>query len=170
MCRTVGLHWIHTASGAALKEGQGNYICSWHLQWTFMNLVKTSISLPSCTFEDDCLDSDWLSIPDDSQQKKMVSSKAVKDSTGRVQITHKLSTVISCDCQWFSLFNFHLLLFQITLKIKTHLTAGQKGLSNFACQFSGSSRRLCSEESPPQFPQCTCTLSGSALAAKGNVW
>ncbi|XP_035536930.1 plexin-C1-like [Morone saxatilis] len=92
----------------------------------------------SCTFEDECQDSDWLSIPDDSQQK-MVSYKVVKDSTG-----------------------------QITLNIKTHMTVGQKTLSNFACQFSTSSRELCrTENPPPQFQQCTCVLSDSTLPAEG---
>ncbi|XP_051248762.1 plexin-C1-like [Dicentrarchus labrax] len=92
----------------------------------------------SCTFEDECQDSDWFSIPDDSQQK-MVSYKVLKDSTG-----------------------------QIKLNIKTHLTVGQKTLSNFACHFSTSSRELCSTESPPpQFPQCTCILSDSTLPAEG---
>ncbi|XP_028427129.1 plexin-C1-like [Perca flavescens] len=91
----------------------------------------------SCTFEDDCQDSDWLSIPDDSQQK-MVSYKVVKDDTG-----------------------------QITLNIQTHLSVGQKALSNFACQFSASSIKLCRDGLPQQFPQCTCILSNSTLPAGG---
>ncbi|XP_078098776.1 plexin-C1 isoform X1 [Sander vitreus] len=92
----------------------------------------------SCTFEDDCQDSDWLSIPDDSQQK-MVSYKVVKDGIG-----------------------------QITLNIQTHLSLGQKARSNFACQFSVRSSELCSRDGPPpQFPQCTCTLSKSTLPAGG---
>ncbi|XP_039648380.1 plexin-C1-like [Perca fluviatilis] len=91
----------------------------------------------SCTFEDDCQDSDWLSIPDDSQQK-MVSYKVVKDDTG-----------------------------QITLNIQTHLSVGQKALSNFACKFSASSSKLCRDGLPQQFPQCTCILSNSTLPAGG---
>ncbi|XP_040886352.1 plexin-C1 isoform X2 [Toxotes jaculatrix] len=87
-----------------------------------------------CTFEDDCKDSDWLSIPDDHQQK-MVSYKVEKDTRG-----------------------------QITLKIQTHLTWGQRALSNFACQFGV----RCSTTGPrPQFPQCTCILSDSILPAEG---
>ncbi|XP_044042985.1 plexin-C1 isoform X2 [Siniperca chuatsi] len=93
----------------------------------------------SCTFEDDCQDSDWLSIPDDSRQQKMVSYKVVKDSTG-----------------------------QITLNIQTHLTVGLKARANFACQFSASSSELCSRTSPPpQFPQCTCILTNATLPAEG---
>ncbi|XP_070784822.1 plexin-C1 [Enoplosus armatus] len=92
----------------------------------------------SCTFEDDCQDSDWLSIPDDSQQK-MVSYTVVQDSTD-----------------------------QITLNIQTHLTVGRKARSNFACQFSASSSELCSRASgPPQFPLCTCILTDSTLPAEG---
>ncbi|KAM8740467.1 plexin-C1-like [Acanthopagrus schlegelii] len=92
----------------------------------------------SCTFEDDCQDSDWLSIPDDSQQK-MISHKVVKDNTG-----------------------------QITLTIQTHVTAGSEALANFACQFSTSSSQLCiMNNAPPQFPQCTCILTNSILPADG---
>ncbi|KAI4791238.1 hypothetical protein KUCAC02_034126, partial [Chaenocephalus aceratus] len=96
----------------------------------------------SCTFEDECPNSDWLSIPDDSQQK-MVSHKVMKDSTG-----------------------------QVTLNIHTHLTVGQKALDTYSCNFSPSSSdfsELCSRESPfPKFPQCTCILSNSSLPAEGR--
>ncbi|KAK1906404.1 hypothetical protein KUDE01_008802, partial [Dissostichus eleginoides] len=96
----------------------------------------------SCTFEDDCPNSDWLSIPDDSQQK-MVSYKVMKDSTG-----------------------------QVTLNIHTHLTVGQKALDTFSCNFSTSSSdfsELCSRERRfPKFPQCTCILSNSSLPAEGR--
>ncbi|XP_034719215.1 plexin-C1 isoform X2 [Etheostoma cragini] len=92
----------------------------------------------SCTFVDDCQDYDWLSIPDDYQQK-MVSYNVEKDVRG-----------------------------QITLNIQTHLTVGQKVLSNFACQFSMSSSELCRRDSPPpHFPQCTCILSKGTLPAGG---
>ncbi|XP_042259791.1 plexin-C1 isoform X2 [Thunnus maccoyii] len=92
----------------------------------------------SCTFEDECPDSDWLSIPDDYQQK-MVSYNVVKDGTE-----------------------------QITLNIQTHVTVGQNARSNFACQISTSSNEFCSRGGPPpQFPQCTCILSNSALPAEG---
>ncbi|XP_056223176.1 plexin-C1-like [Seriola aureovittata] len=92
----------------------------------------------SCTFEDDCKDSDWVSIPDDYQQK-MVSHNVAKDSTG-----------------------------QITLNILTHLTAGEKARSNFACQFLVRSRELCRKNNfPPQFPQCICILSENILPAEG---
>ncbi|XP_060886400.1 plexin-C1-like, partial [Labrus mixtus] len=57
-----------------------------------------------CTFGDDCKDSDWLSIPDDSQQK-MVSYKVAQENTG-----------------------------QITLTIQMHLSVGKSALSNFICQ------------------------------------
>ncbi|CAI5637148.1 unnamed protein product [Oreochromis niloticus] len=39
-------------------------------------------SKSSCTFEDDCTDSDWLSIPDESQHK-MISHKVEKDTNGQ---------------------------------------------------------------------------------------
>lgn len=167
LCRTVGLHRIHTVSGAALKEGQGNSICSWHLL-TIINLVKTSFSLPSCTFEDDCQDSDWISIPDDSHQQKMVSYKVEKDGTGQVQITYKLLTIISCGCHLFLFSTLTSFLSQITFNIQTHLTGGQKALSNFACRFQSISSQLCSRASPPpQFPQCTCILDRT-LTAEGQ--
>ncbi|XP_056280772.1 plexin-C1 isoform X2 [Pseudoliparis swirei] len=92
----------------------------------------------SCTFEVDCQDSDWISIPEDSQPK-MVSYKVVKDGGGR-----------------------------LALVIQTHLTVGRQARENFACQFSSSSSELCSLQSPPaQFPQCTCVLSNGALPAEG---
>ncbi|AWO97816.1 putative plexin-C1-like [Scophthalmus maximus] len=92
----------------------------------------------SCTFEDDCGDSDWVSIADDYQEK-MVSYRVAKASTG-----------------------------QITLHIQTHLTAGHRAQSNFACQFSARSSVLCSLNGlAPQFPQCTCTLTNGTLPAEG---
>ena len=65
-----------------------------------MNPVIILFSLPSCTFEDECPDSDWLSIPDDYQQK-MVSYNVVKDGTEQVQIMFKLLFIISSYCHLF---------------------------------------------------------------------
>ncbi|KAM7366942.1 hypothetical protein PAMP_014874 [Pampus punctatissimus] len=92
-----------------------------------------------CTVENECPNSDWLSIPDDYQQK-MVSYNVVKDNTD-----------------------------QITINVQTHLTAGEMALSNFACEFSMIGIELfCSlQNPPPQFPQCTCILSNSTLPAEG---
>uniref|UniRef100_A0A3P8U4N1 Plexin C1 n=1 Tax=Amphiprion percula TaxID=161767 RepID=A0A3P8U4N1_AMPPE len=92
----------------------------------------------SCTFEDDCKDSDWLSIPDDSQQK-MVSHKVVKDSSG-----------------------------QIALTVQTHLTVGQNPSNfacQFSATSSELCSR--NNPPPPQFPQCTCILSNGTLPADG---
>ncbi|XP_062238533.1 plexin-C1-like isoform X2 [Platichthys flesus] len=94
-------------------------------------------SKDSCTFEDDCVDSDWLSIPEDYQEK-MVSHRVAKEQTG-----------------------------QITLNVQTHLTAGQKARSNFACQFSVRSGALhCTSGPAPMFPQCTCILPNGPLPAE----
>ncbi|XP_014195755.2 plexin-C1 [Haplochromis burtoni] len=94
-------------------------------------------SKSSCTFEDDCTDSDWLSIPDESQHK-MISHKVEKDTNG-----------------------------QISLKIHTHLTLGQKVSSDFTCQFSAISGHLCIGNNPPRFPKCTCYLSDHTLPPDG---
>ncbi|XP_026003310.1 plexin-C1-like [Astatotilapia calliptera] len=92
----------------------------------------------SCTFEDDCTDSDWLSIPDESQHK-MISHRVEKDTTG-----------------------------QISLKVHTHLTVGEEVSSRFACQFAARSGSICvSNSPPPQFPHCTCILSDRTLPADG---
>ncbi|CAI5635618.1 unnamed protein product [Oreochromis niloticus] len=92
----------------------------------------------SCTFEDDCTDSDWLSIPDESQHK-MISHRVEKDTNG-----------------------------QISIKVRTHLTVGEEVSSRFACQFPGRSGSICaSNNPPPQFPQCTCILSDRTLPADG---
>ncbi|KAM9334613.1 plexin-C1 [Symphorus nematophorus] len=91
----------------------------------------------SCTFEDDCKNSDWVSIPDDSQQK-MVSYEVVKNSSS-----------------------------QISLNIQAHFTVGKDVLSTFTCNFIPSSGRLCSASPPPGFPLCTCILENSTLPAEG---
>ncbi|XP_061570384.1 plexin-C1-like [Cololabis saira] len=92
----------------------------------------------SCMFEDECPDSNWLSIPDEFQQK-IVSHKLVKDQTG-----------------------------EINLIIQTHVTVATTGLSNFACQFSTTSKELCRKNNPPPaFPRCTCILSNDTLPADG---
>ncbi|KAL7370502.1 hypothetical protein ABVT39_002608 [Epinephelus coioides] len=44
-----------------------------------------------CTFEDDCQDSDWLSIPDDFQHK-MVSHRVVKDDTDQYSVCQKMDS------------------------------------------------------------------------------
>ncbi|XP_053270607.1 plexin-C1 [Pleuronectes platessa] len=94
-------------------------------------------SKDSCTFEADCVDSDWLSIPEDYQEK-MVSHRVAKEPTG-----------------------------QITLNVQTHLTAGQMAQSNFACQFSAGSIALqCTSGPAPMFPQCTCILPNGPLPAE----
>ncbi|XP_034019275.1 plexin-C1 [Thalassophryne amazonica] len=92
-----------------------------------------------CMIDSDCLDSMWLSIPDDFSQKKMVSHKVEKNSSG-----------------------------QIMLHIQTHLTAGQDAKSNFACEFSRNSiLRYSMESPPPKFPQCTRILSTSTVPHEG---
>ncbi|KAM4569646.1 plexin-C1 isoform 2-T2 [Odontesthes bonariensis] len=90
-----------------------------------------------CTFEDDCRDSDWLSIPEESQQK-MVSHRVVKDPDGPIKLI-----------------------------VQIHVTAGQNATSNFACQFSTTSKEYFSMKYLPQFPQCTCTLLNGSLPADG---
>ncbi|KAM7377995.1 hypothetical protein PAMA_013077 [Pampus argenteus] len=92
-----------------------------------------------CADENECPDSDWVSIPDDYQQK-VLSYDVVKDNTD-----------------------------QITLNVRTHLTVGQNALSNFNCHFSViGSEQFCSDQSPlPQFPRCTCILSDSTIPAEG---
>ncbi|KAM9328284.1 plexin-C1-like [Pholidichthys leucotaenia] len=94
-------------------------------------------SKKSCTFEDDCKGSDWLSIPDEFQQK-MVSHKVELDKNG-----------------------------QITLSIQIHMTWGTGVPSNFACQFSTTSGELCSHINTPAFPQCSCIISNEPLPANG---
>ncbi|CAJ1054480.1 Hypothetical predicted protein [Xyrichtys novacula] len=92
----------------------------------------------SCTFEENCQGSDWLSIPDDSQHK-MVSYQVTQDQTG-----------------------------QNTLNIQVHVTGGEMALSNFACHFSTSSTERFKMENPrPQFPHCSSTLEASTLPAGG---
>lgn len=39
----------------------------------------------SCTFEDDCSDSDWVSIPDDLQQRMVSYGTAREEATGQVR-------------------------------------------------------------------------------------
>ncbi|XP_061570692.1 plexin-C1 [Cololabis saira] len=92
----------------------------------------------SCMFEDECPDSNWLSIPDESQQK-IVSHKLIKNPTG-----------------------------EINLIIQIHVTVATTGLSNFACQFSTTSKEPCTKNNPPPaFPRCTCILSDDTLPADG---
>jgi len=135
--------------------------------------MSFSLLLHSCTFEDDCPNSDWLSIPDDSQQK-MVSYKVMKDSTGQVEIILILKYNDNNHHVWLSVIGFTLTSFlsQVTLNIHTHLTVGRQALDKYSCNFSTSSSdfiELCRKESPfPKFPQCTCILSNSSLPAEGQ--
>ncbi|XP_076008825.1 plexin-C1-like isoform X2 [Genypterus blacodes] len=97
-------------------------------------------SKTSCTCEDECPDSVWLSIPEGSYQQKMVSHRVERGSVG-----------------------------QITLHVQTHLSVGRPELlSNITCQFSTSSRELCITIGDfPQFPWCSCTLSESLFSSEG---
>ncbi|XP_076008797.1 plexin-C1 isoform X2 [Genypterus blacodes] len=85
----------------------------------------------SCTFEDECPDSVWLSIPEGSYQQKMVSHRVERGSNGN-----------------------------ITLHVQTHLSVGRPELlSNITCQFSTSAGELCiTRDSDPRSKQCTCIL------------
>lgn len=80
--RTAGLHRIHTVCGAALKIGQN---LNRNITTKQTNKLARTFSLCRCTFEEKCLDSDWLSIPDESQDK-MASYEVVKNND-QVQIT-----------------------------------------------------------------------------------
>ncbi|XP_008289342.1 plexin-C1-like, partial [Stegastes partitus] len=91
----------------------------------------------SCTFADDCKDSDWLSIPDEWQQQ-MVSHRVEKDSSG-----------------------------QITLSIQTHVIVGQNPSNFACYFSATSIELCSRNSPPPQFPQCTCILSSGVLPADG---
>ncbi|XP_015248083.1 PREDICTED: plexin-C1-like [Cyprinodon variegatus] len=87
------------------------------------------VSEGSCTFENHCRDSEWLSIPNDTQ-KKIVSHQLVRDSSGNIKLV-----------------------------IQTHLEKHLKVPSNFTCEFSTNSSQLCGQNGlSAQFPQCTCIL------------
>ncbi|XP_029016213.1 plexin-C1-like isoform X1 [Betta splendens] len=92
----------------------------------------------SCEFEDDCKDSEWLSIPEDFHNDP-VSYKLERSHAG-----------------------------QLKLIVQTHLTTRQKDLSGFACQFVGAFGEMCDRNNPPpQFPQCTCILRSGTLPDEG---
>ncbi|KAF7658340.1 hypothetical protein LDENG_00013920 [Lucifuga dentata] len=84
-----------------------------------------------CTFEDECPNSVWLSIPDDSHQQQMVSYHVKRSSDG-----------------------------QIALHVQAHLTVGgAQQLSNFACQFSINFGQLCTRQYSNPRLQCICSVS-----------
>ncbi|XP_023205541.1 plexin-C1-like [Xiphophorus maculatus] len=92
------------------------------------------VSEDSCTFEDHCTDSEWLSIPDEAQQE-VISHRVVKVSSGMVKVL-----------------------------IQTHLTVQHKVQSNFTCEFSSNSSQICRQQGlSAQFPQCTCILIDTLL-------
>ncbi|XP_029016185.1 plexin-C1 isoform X2 [Betta splendens] len=92
----------------------------------------------SCEFEDDCKDSEWLSIPEDFHNDP-VSYKLERSHVG-----------------------------QLKLIVQTHLTTSQKDPSGFACQFVGAFGEMCDRNNPPpQFPQCTCILKSGTLPDEG---
>ncbi|KAF3704949.1 Plexin-C1 Virus-encoded semaphorin protein receptor Precursor [Channa argus] len=91
----------------------------------------------SCTFEDDCKDSDWVSIPD-TFQPKMVSYQLVKDSTGPIKLNIQTQLTVS--------------------KVPSNFACQFYGPSTELCSRIGP---------PPQFPQCTCVLTNGTLPAEG---
>ncbi|XP_077356058.1 plexin-C1 [Festucalex cinctus] len=92
----------------------------------------------SCTFKDQCQNSDWLSFPDD-YHKKRFSYTVKKRRDG-----------------------------QISLDVRAHVKVDPDASATFACQFSASSGELCIRDGPhPVFPQCTCVLSNGTLTSKG---
>ncbi|PWA20031.1 hypothetical protein CCH79_00016058 [Gambusia affinis] len=92
------------------------------------------VSEDSCTFEDHCTDSEWMSVPDEAQQE-MISHRVVKDSSGMIKVL-----------------------------IQTHLAVQQKVQSNFTCEFSSNSSQICRQQGlSAQFPRCTCILIDSLL-------
>ncbi|XP_054656814.1 plexin-C1 isoform X2 [Dunckerocampus dactyliophorus] len=111
---------------------------SWHL-FSLRNMVTmVAFSLVSCTFKDECQNSNWLSLVDE-YQPKMISYSVEKLSGG-----------------------------QIKLNVQTNVAVEQNASSIFSCHFSGTSGELCSRDGlPPKFPECSCTLSNGTLPSKG---
>nr|XP_057933721.1 plexin-C1 isoform X2 [Doryrhamphus excisus] len=92
----------------------------------------------SCTFKDECQNSNWLSILDD-YQPKMMSYSVEKLSGG-----------------------------QIKLNVHTNVAVGPNASSIFSCHFSGSSGELCSRVGlPPKFPECNCIIPNGTLPSRG---
>ena len=117
MWGSVGLHRIRCVSGVAQAEGEETS-ASLNNQLTAPNNCKVrSLSFASCTFEDDCINSDWLSIPEDYQEK-MVSHRVAKEPTGQVEIKDRVWTIISCVCRLFVLLNPH-----IPTSLRSHWTS-----------------------------------------------
>ncbi|KAM3850134.1 plexin-C1-like [Diretmus argenteus] len=93
----------------------------------------------SCTFEDECGDSVWLSVPDDFSQRKMFSYRVQRRNDGQIALTFKIHVSVG----------------------------GAKSLTNFACHFATSVDELCATGGPAQFPQCTCLLNSRTLPDEG---
>lgn len=141
-----------------------------HLQLTwFRNWVQTQSPLPSCTFEEDCQDPDWLSIPDDSWQK-IVSYKVAEDGPDQVQRAYRRLPMIRHS--QVSPSSASISICQITLSIQMHMTVSQDVVSVFACQFSSEFSELCLRSSPPpQFPRCICILTIGQIPPGGQcLW
>ncbi|XP_010898435.4 plexin-C1 isoform X1 [Esox lucius] len=91
-----------------------------------------------CSFLYDCLPpSNWISIPDDYNQQRIVSHQVEKGSSGE----------------------------KITLTAKVHLNVIGTESPLFACNFAGDLCDTASPG--PEFPQCYCLFSSGKLPAKG---
>lgn len=78
--------------GASPGAGEGEDIHG--LPLGGVQQLEASLSLSSCTFEDDCRGSDWLSIPDDFQQK-IISHRVVEEKSDQVLLVQCLATPLS---------------------------------------------------------------------------
>lgn len=138
---------------------------------TFISLVATCFyffSFSSCTFEDDCQDSDWLSTPDEFQQR-MVSHEVTEKNTDQVQLLpfyQFFFIIINYPSVLFFFYKSCHFFSQITLMMQMHANVRQNPVSNFTCEFSA---KLCSEEGvSPNSLQCYCSFPKSTLPTNGE--
>ncbi|KAM4711719.1 plexin-C1 [Anableps anableps] len=97
------------------------------------------VSKKSCAFKDDCIASEWLSIPDESKQK-IVSHRFLKDSTGAMKIIIQTHLTMA--------------------KVQSNFSCDFSTTSTQLCKNPGPQ---------PVYPQCTCILNDPFPAADLDV-
>lgn len=140
-------------------------------QEALSSFAQSSLPLCSCTSEDECQGSDWLSIPDHVQQK-IISLAVVQKNSDQVGL--KLVLIHCClrsQGPFLSLtVNYSLCVSQLELIAQTHVSVSRSPGSNFTCGCRANSVELnCVKEASAPVPQCKCTLPKGTLPAEGRL-
>ncbi|XP_035379567.1 plexin-C1-like isoform X1 [Electrophorus electricus] len=142
-----------------------------------------------CSTQDECSNSTWISIPDDSFQKELISFQVAKhsgNSEAGMDVPYSKYTSAPTE-KWTSSERFcssgsqdvdlmgairkmnagHKKNNFVQLTVTLHLSVEATGHCPLSCTFKSGSKDLCDSLPTAVFPKCSCSFSSQDLPSKG---